>query len=119
MWRFDWGVFWPILIIVLSIAGYLSQQLEAINRCLLDIEQRLKEIRSSALFLDAEARKQQAVLNSTFEEWSAKDPLVPYPMENMRDLERDILPVRPPEGMWKMQEQLQSIAKILETLRSK
>jgi hypothetical protein len=115
MWRFDWGVFWPILIIVFLIAGYLSQQLEAINRCLLDIEQRLKEIKSSALFLDAEARKGQARLDRAFEE-SSKDY---YPVESMQDLEKDILPVRPPEGMWEMREQLQSIAKILETLRSK
>lgn len=119
MWRFDWGVFWPIVIIVFLMGGYLSQQLEAINRCLLDIEQQLKNIKSSALFLDAEARKQQAHLDSKFEEWSAKDSSVPYPVENMRDLEKDILPVRPPEGMWEMRQQLESIAKILETLRSK
>jgi hypothetical protein len=54
MWQFDWGAFWPILIIVLLIVGYLSRQLEAINRCLLDIEQELKEIRSSALFPDSQ-----------------------------------------------------------------
>ena len=117
MWQFNWGVFWPILLVAILIV-YLSNQLEALNRCLLDIEQRLKEMKSSALFRDAEARKGQARLDRVFAEEHAKEPLIPYPAESMQDLEKDVLPVRPPEGLWEIREQLQSIAKILERLRS-
>jgi hypothetical protein len=84
MWRFDWGVFWPILIVVFLIVGYISKQIETLNRCLLDIERRLVEIKGSALFLDAEARKRQERLARTVEESSADY----YPMEQMQDLEK-------------------------------
>lgn len=119
MWRFDWSVFWAISPVVVLIL-YLSKQIEVLNRCLLDIETALKEIETSALFRDAEARKEQARLDRSFHELSAKESSVPvpYPVESMLESEMDILPVRPPDGMGEIRQELTRIATILETLRS-
>jgi hypothetical protein len=45
MWQFNWGVFWAVLLPMFVIVGYISHQLEGINRCLLDIESRLRELK--------------------------------------------------------------------------
>jgi hypothetical protein len=47
MWQFNWGVFWAVLVALFLAVGFLSYQLEALNRCLLDIESRLRDVKDA------------------------------------------------------------------------
>ena len=42
MLSFNWGVFWAVLIALFLIVGYVSRQLEGINKVLLSIEAELQ-----------------------------------------------------------------------------
>jgi hypothetical protein len=50
MWQFNWGTFWSVLAAVgvacFVIGGYISSQLECINKVLLGIEWKLDDVRS-------------------------------------------------------------------------
>ena len=52
MWQFNWGIFWAVLaatgIVCFLIVGHVSQQIECLNKVLLDIELKLGQIRSDA-----------------------------------------------------------------------
>jgi hypothetical protein len=45
MWQFNWGVFWAVLAALFLIVGYVSHQLEKINKILLNIELKLDILR--------------------------------------------------------------------------
>jgi hypothetical protein len=45
MWQFNWGVFWAISPVLLLIF-WISNQIEALNRCLLDIEKVETELKA-------------------------------------------------------------------------
>jgi uncharacterized membrane protein len=46
MWQFNWGVFWAVLVALFLIVGYVSHQLEGINKVLLSIESKLDRLRN-------------------------------------------------------------------------
>jgi hypothetical protein len=50
MLQFNWGVFWALLaatgIVCFVFVGYISKQLETLNRVLLDMEQKVEDIRN-------------------------------------------------------------------------
>jgi hypothetical protein len=50
MLQFNWGVFWAVLaatgIVCFVVVGYISKQIETLNRVLLYMEQTLTDIRN-------------------------------------------------------------------------